>query len=168
MTVFTLDSHASASELFEELGYQLGRARALERRSREMQESRSASATNWGAIANGGGRGNASSFWLDSAIDMEEEAKRIRREAGPYIELAHELLYGENGLSRLRGETDAAIVERHYLHGEGWAEMASELAKPGAKSPRDWCRRRACRALQLMDRNDLIAFARERVEEAER
>ena len=168
MPVFTLDSHASASELFEELGYQLARARALERRSREMQESRSASATNWNAIANGGGRGSASSFWLDSAIDMEDEAKRIRREAGPYIELAHELLYGENGLSRLKGETDAAIVERHYLHGEGWKEIASELASPQSKAPSQWCRRRACRALEFVDRNDLVPFARERVEEAGR
>jgi len=108
----------------------------------------------YGSCGHGSGKGDPSAMLL-AAMQAEHdldirEAKHILR-----IELATWVLYGydgRGGLAKTRTSADADCICGYYLLGMSWREVADEMVRPESKDGPQWCRRRAYRAFEFIDR----------------
>lgn len=99
---------------------------------------------------------------LTDLQEFECKLPDMQRALEDRIGQALEVLYGKSGrggLAKARSSTDADILCCYYLQGMGWAEIAREVVKPDTEWPRQWCRRRAMRALEFIDRTGIAKLA---------
>ena len=85
--------------------------------------------------------------------EQELDVRQARCDA--MIEEAMDVLYGEDGrggLARLKGTATADCICGHYLMGMKWQDVADDLARPESENPADWCRMRASRGFECIDR----------------
>ena len=87
--------------------------------------------------------------------DAERELDVRQARCNAMVEDAMDVLYGvdgRGGLARLKGSATADCICGHYLMGMRWQEVADELARPESKDARQWCKRRAYRGMEYIDR----------------
>lgn len=99
---------------------------------------------------------------LDTALDKKAELERLRAELRTCTECAESILYGFNGtggLCAMRDPVDANIVCAHYLRARSWRDIATEYASPTSAAPIAWCKMRAKRALDFIDKQGGPALA---------
>ena len=97
---------------------------------------------------------------MDSGLREKLEAQKAKVDRR--VEHATRVLYGESGrggVAGARGYLDADILCAYYLQGEEWPEIASMLASFNPARPNGWCRQRAMRALEFIERTgrDVLA-----------
>lgn len=99
---------------------------------------------------------------LTDLQELEARLPDMQRALDDRIDDALDVLYGKSGrggLAKARSSTDADILCCYYLQGMGWSEIASDVVKPDTEWPRQWCRRRAVRALEFIDRTGIAKLA---------
>ena len=136
------------------------RANVLEMRKLEQEiEEAETKAGPHGQLSGsiGGGGSHDSLRGIDRLMDsgIREKLDRMRAATNPEIERATDVLYGRcgrGGLARAKGTTDADILCCYYLQGMEWPAIAAGIARPDVERPNGWCRLRAMRAFEYMDR----------------
>lgn len=105
----------------------------------------------------GGGSGRDHMGGIDRLVDtgLREMLASIRRVVNPRIEQASEVLYGRSGnggLAKAKSTIDADILCGYYLQGLEWPQVAAQHSGFSASKPNIWCRMRAKRALEYIDK----------------
>ena len=88
-------------------------------------------------------------------VEADTELDTMRKDVEGLLERATEVLYGRSGrggLAKARSSADADCIFGYYLLHMTWREVADELVRPESKNGRHWCRMKACRAFEYMDR----------------
>lgn len=79
------------------------------------------------------------------------------------VEDAMDVLYGEDGrggLARLKGSATADCICGRYLMGMRWGEVADEITRPESRDGEQWCKRRAYRGLEFIDKIGLAVLTK--------
>ncbi len=100
------------------------------------------------------GHGDASAKVL-RYLQAEEELQAKRVRINRKIDSALHVLYGvdgQGGLAKARDSVSADILCAYYLQGQSWHDVAQELASEDSTAPVAWCKMRARRALDFIDR----------------
>ena len=87
--------------------------------------------------------------------DAERELDVRQARCNAMVEDAMDVLYGADGrggLARLKDSATADCICGHYLMGMKWQEVADEITRPESNCPADWCRMRASRGFECIDR----------------
>lgn len=87
--------------------------------------------------------------------DAERELDVRQARCDAMVEDAMDVLYGKEGrggLARLKGSATADCICGHYLMGMRWQEVADEITRPESENPSHWCRMRASRGFECIDR----------------
>lgn len=105
----------------------------------------------------GGGGSHDSMRGIDRIVDnqMRERLQHMKERTNARIERASQVLYGKSdrgGLAAAKGSTDAAILCCYYLQAMEWTEIPAAIGRQDVKRPNGWCRQRAMRALEYIDR----------------
>ena len=101
-----------------------------------------------------GSRGDSDAALL-AVMQAEEDLGRMRRRVNAEVAKALQVLYGKSGrggLAKAKTSADADCICGHYLQLMTWPEVSDELVKPDSKDGPQWCKRRAHRALEFIDR----------------
>jgi len=101
-----------------------------------------------------GGASDGSAAML-SYIQADSELDTMRAEVEQLLERASEVLYGRSGRGGLAMRKDTASADcvfGYYLLCMTWREVADELVRPESRDGKLWCRMRARRAFDYMDR----------------
>ena len=151
-----------ARDLFEGILADVRRVAVLEGR---IEEAVNAATPHRQGTSSGGGGGAGDPYAaLDAVIDSDAmgELERARGELAPRVERALDVLYGRSGrggLAKARTSTDADILCCHYLQGMRWVDIARDITWTGSRWPDKWCRARAERALDAIDRIGMDVLA---------
>lgn len=151
----------NAREHFESIRDDLMDVRALELDIESME----AQALPHGQGEGGGGGGTHDSLsGIDRIVDtrMRERLRVQRALINVRIEAMTEVLYGRSGrggLAKARSSTDADILCCYYLQGMSWADIAKDVTRATVVRPNGWCRTRAMRALEYIDRVGMDVLA---------
>ncbi len=92
---------------------------------------------------------------LLATIQAEMEFERANAKLEARLDAALDVLYGRDGhggLAKLRSSADADCICGYFLMGMSWPEVASEMVRPDSKDGAQWCKRRAYRALEFIDK----------------
>lgn len=151
----------NAREHFESIRDDLMDVRALELDIESME----AQALPHGQGEGGGGGGTHDSLsGIDRIVDarMRERLRVQRALLNVRIEAMTEVLYGKSGrggLAKARSSTDADILCCYYLQGMSWTDIAKDVTRASVVRPNGWCRTRAMRALEFIDRVGMDVLA---------
>ena len=100
----------------------------------------------------GGGSGDAAMIRYAMATS---ELDAMRRKCEAMLDRASDVLYGEDGnggLAKRKGMATADCIFGYYLLAMSWRKVADEMVRPESRSGKDWCRMRAHRAFDYIDR----------------
>lgn len=103
----------------------------------------------------GSGNGDASGATL-VLVQVETELERDRAKVNAEVSTALHVLYGKGGrggLAKAKSTASADCICGYYLQLMTWREVSDELVKPDSKDGPQWCRRRAHRGLEYIDRH---------------
>lgn len=87
--------------------------------------------------------------------DAERELDIRQARCNAMVEDAMDVLYGADGrggLAKLKDSATADSICGYYLMGMRWQQVADELARPDSEDARQWCKRRAYRGMEYIDR----------------
>lgn len=101
--------------------------------------------------------GGASSAIL-RVMEASEELDAYKMATNLEIGRALLVLYGRHGnggLAKLKDSATADAICGYYLMGMSWREVADNLIKPCSKDGEQWCKRRAYRGLDYIERKGL-------------
>lgn len=145
---------ANARYHFERLRHEVQEVERMRTRVNEMREACMPRGASTGSI--GGGRSGGSVVTkLDLLVDLEAELDARAAALQTKLDRVADVLYGSDGrggIAKVRGSVDADIIFAYYLDARTWAEVASSLAPAESPCPADWCRMRARRALETIDK----------------
>ena len=126
----------------------------MEDRVRDLQEQTGITGQGFDAIGHSPGPKDTDSRVL-AAIHAQAQFERYRAALCLELESASAVLYGwdnRGGLAKVRCSADADCVCGYYLQALTWRQVAEEMVKPDSKDGPQWCKRRAYRSLELIDR----------------
>ena len=147
--------YGGARELFEAIRADVLEMAGLERSIEDIETQAGPHGQMTGSI--GGSGAHDGMRGIDRLVDsgLREELERMRAKVNPEIERATDVLYGRSGrggVARARSTADADILCGYYLQGMSWPQVAAAHADSDKTSPNIWCRMRAKRALEFIDR----------------
>ena len=126
----------------------------LGRKLEELQSQAGIKGQSFDAIGHASGPKDASARYI-AAIQAELDLERHKAMLNLELEEALAVLYGyddRGGLAKVRCSADADCICGYYLQAMTWRQVAEELVKPDSLDGAQWCKRRAYRALETIDR----------------
>lgn len=145
-----------AHDWFESIRDTVIRADGMRRKLHEMRESVGPKAQQMGAIGHALGWKHDAMAHVDSLVDWESELYALESRMLVEIDRATDVLYGRSGRGGLAKEltsADADCICGYYLLGMSWRQVAREMVLlEDSADEAQWCRRRAQRALEYVDR----------------
>lgn len=146
----------TARELFSDARRQVMALEAIRREISALRAARGVS----GASGGGGGSRNGSTLCMgDRMYDLEEREKVMGKNVEKTLGNLTDVLYGSSGRGGVAKEIGSAAADcvcGYYLMAMTWPQVAAELVRPESKDGAQWCKRRAYRALQLIDDVGLV------------
>lgn len=142
-----------------------GRVIALESMERNLELLRGqigSAGQRFGVMGRGGQARDASAGILRLA-QAEDEYDHERASVEAEVDRALEVLYGRDGrggLAKARSSADADCICGYYLMGMRWREVAEEITRPNSEDGKQWCKRRAYRAMECIDMIGIATLAR--------
>lgn len=144
----------SARELFERIRVQAIECAKLEERVHELTSQQGPKGQTFEAIGRESGTDDGSAAMLRK-VQVEEELERKQVALAGSVERACLVLYGKSGrggLARLKDSATADCICGYYLMGMKWQELADEITKPESRDGKQWCKRKAYRGFECIDR----------------
>lgn len=146
----------TAREWFEHIRYRVDHAKELEGKLEVLRSRTEPKGQGFEPMGRGGG-GDSSAGILRAAqasneLDAYKAATKIE------IEKALLVLYGRHGNGGLAKAKDSATADSicgYYLIGYSWREVADEIVRPESQDAEQWCKRRAYRGLEYIERKGL-------------
>ncbi len=93
--------------------------------------------------------------------EQELDVRQARCDA--MIEEAMDVLYGEDGrggLAGIKGSATADCICGYYLMGMRWGEVADEITRPESRDGEQWCKRRAYRGFECIDKVGIVVLTK--------
>ena len=149
----------AALEFFESIADLQTHVDRLETRIAEARGSIGPSGQHLGSIGGGGNHDAMAS--VDALVDLESDLDRARADLHTALDYASDVLYGRSGrggLAAAATTTDADLLHWRYCVGESWTAIGVRL-NPESKTPSEWARKRAGRALRKVDRFGMAVLA---------
>jgi hypothetical protein len=143
----------TARELFSDARRQVVALEAIRREISALRAARGVTGRASGTFDNAGG-GTGGSCAGERLYDLEDREQRLGGIVSQTLEDLTCVLYGESGrggVAACLGSASADCVCGYYLMAMTWPQVAAEMVRPESKDGPQWCRRRAYRALQLID-----------------
>lgn len=109
-----------------------------------------------------GSRSSDAMATVHALILAREKLERTTIELDARLDYGTSILYGASGrggLAKARCSADADCICGYYLFGYSWRQVADEMVRPDSRDGAQWCKRRAYRGLEYIDRhgaNELI------------
>lgn len=152
----------SARDWFETIRESVAELAELERSIEGIETQAGPHGQSTGRL--GGGGHSDGLRGIDRIVDsgMREKLAWMQVKVRPELEAATKVLYGHSGrggLAKARSSTDADILCGYYLQAMTWPEVAAAYASSDRSSPNTWCRMRAKRALEYIDRVGIDTLA---------
>lgn len=150
----------TSREFFEAVLADLTALDKLRRRRDEAESACQPRSAGFGG--SGRGTGGDSTARYDALIELRDEVDRTEMRVDREVERATAVLYGTSGhggYARARSATDADIVFGRYLMGMSWLDVAEAVCAPEGPAPDRWCRMRASRAFDAMDKLGMVHLA---------
>lgn len=158
----------TALEFFQSIADERQRIAGVREQIAILQSRIEPHGQSFGATGHGGGGADRmfnlvlARMRLSDLQEMERRLPEMQAALDRRIEAATDVLYGRSGrggLARAKSSVDADILCCYYLQGMGWAEIAREVVKRDTDYPTQWCKQRAARALEFIDRTGLARLA---------
>lgn len=146
----------TAREWFEYIRYRVGHIKKMEEDLELLQSQTEPRAQTFEPMGHGGS-GDQSAPIL-RMVDASNELDAYKMVTNIEISKALLVLYGRHGnggLSKARDYATAECICGHYLMGYSWREVADEMVRPNSKDGEQWCKRRAYRGLDYIERKGL-------------
>lgn len=109
----------------------------------------------YGSIGHGSGSGDASAPII-KAMEAREAYEKKQTILERLLEIAYTILYGTDGKGGLARNVSSAAADcicGYYLLGMTWREVADEMVRPESADGPQWCKRKAYRAFEWMERH---------------
>ena len=148
----------TAREWFEYIQYRVSHIADMENDLAIMQARSEVKGQSLEPMAVGGGSGDASSE-LIGVIQASQDLDAYKAQTNREIGVALLVLYGRDNRGGLAKEKDTATadcINAHYLMGMPWREVAKNFGAPDSKDGEQWCKRRAYRGMEYIDRKGLV------------
>ena len=126
----------------------------MEENLRYLQMGMGIKGQTFDAIGHASGPKDASARYV-ATIQAKLALDRHRAALNYELDSALAVLYGwsnRGGLAKVRCSADADCLCGYYLQAMSWAQVADELVQPDSADRIQWCKRRAYRSLELIDR----------------
>ena len=140
----------AAREVFEGIRLDVLELKELERRITECRNAAQIGARSLQYAGHSGSTTDGTKPALYRLLDLEAKAERLKTRVSLELERADAILYGKGGIAESRSLADADSLHGYYCQGLTWKQVASEIATE-SKDGRQWCMRRAHRALAWID-----------------
>jgi len=143
-------------EWFEGIRYRVDHVKKLEEDLELLQAQTEPRAQTFEPMGHGG-NGDQSSTIL-RVVDASNELDAYRMHTNIEISKALLVLYGRHGnggLSKAKDYATAECICGYYLMGYSWRKVADEMVNPESKDGEQWCKRRAYRGLDYIERKGL-------------
>jgi hypothetical protein len=143
----------TARELFSDARSQVVALEAIRREISALRAARGVTGRASGTFDNAGG-GTGGICAGERLYDLEDREQRLGGIVSDTLEDLTCVLYGESGRGGVAGRLGSAAADcvcGYYLMAMTWPQVAAEMVRPESKDGAQWCRRRAYRALQLID-----------------
>jgi hypothetical protein len=144
----------AARDWFDSIRSDVIELEKLRIRAEELQAQVGVKGQSFGAIGHASGSSDPSAKQI-ALIQAKESYERHKVALDMRLDEALAILYGcdnRGGLAMVRCSADADCICGYYLQAMSWRQVAEELVKPDSKDGPQWCKRRAYRSLELMDR----------------
>jgi hypothetical protein len=142
-------------EWFENIRDRVDHIKELEEALEILQAQTQPKAQTFEPMGHGNGDTGAT---ILRVMQASEELDRYRMATNLEIDRALLVLYGRwgnGGLARAKSFAAAECICGYYLMGYSWRKVANELVKPNSKDAEQWCKRRAYRGLEYIERKGL-------------
>ena len=144
----------AARDWFDSLRADVVELEKLRQRAEELQAQVGVKGQRYGSIGHASGSSDPSAKQI-ALMQAWDTFERHKVALDLELDEAAAVLYGydnRGGLAKVRCSADADCICGYYLQAMTWRQVAEELVKPESKDGPQWCKRRAYRSLELIDR----------------